>query len=117
MVRNSKNNPMGGLILMAGGILLIGLAIYWYLVVIANQRPGSAQVTPTSEGNFPEVVRVSLEEAKKAYDQGKAKFIDVRTVEEYNQGHISGALSIPLMELPDRLAELDPNTWYITYCT
>lgn len=117
MVKRSRKNPVGGLMLMAGGILLIGLAIGYYLFVINSQQIRADRVTPTSEGNFPQVVRLSLEDAKKAYDQGEAIFIDVRTVEEYQQRHISGALSIPLLELPERLAELDPNIWYITYCT
>ena len=35
--------------------------------------------------------------------------LDVRTVEEYSEGHIPGAINIPLDDLRDRLGELDPK--------
>jgi rhodanese-related sulfurtransferase len=39
----------------------------------------------------------------------------VRSAQEYEQRHIPGALSIPLLELESRIGELNPDTWYITY--
>ena len=36
---------------------------------------------------------------------------------EFEQAHIPGALNIPLNDLPDRIQELDPSAWIITYCT
>jgi rhodanese-related sulfurtransferase len=33
------------------------------------------------------------------------------------QLHITGAINIPINEIETRLGELDPDTWYITYCT
>jgi hypothetical protein len=35
----------------------------------------------------------------------------------YSQMHISGALNLPEGELPGPLAEMEPSTWIITYCT
>ena len=61
--------------------------------------------------------RLSLEESKAAFDNGAAVFLDVRSRSAYAAGHISGALSIPLLELEPRISELDPNQWIITYCT
>jgi len=37
----------------------------------------------------------------------KLILIDVRTIQEYNNDHIAGALLIPLDELPNRIHELD----------
>ncbi|MEM9254187.1 MAG: rhodanese-like domain-containing protein [Pseudomonadota bacterium] len=34
-------------------------------------------------------------------------FVDLRDANDYKQGHIVGALSIPLAKLPERLVELD----------
>jgi rhodanese-related sulfurtransferase len=62
-------------------------------------------------------VRLDIAEAKAAFDQDKAIFVDVRDTNAYASDHIPGALSIPEDELPDRLGELDPNAWIITYCT
>jgi rhodanese-related sulfurtransferase len=42
--------------------------------------------------------------------------LDVRPREEYTAGHIPGAVSIPLDELTDRLAELPDDGQVIAYC-
>jgi rhodanese-related sulfurtransferase len=42
--------------------------------------------------------------------------IDVRPAEEFNAGHIEGALSIPLDELPERLGELPEDAEVVAYC-
>ena len=42
--------------------------------------------------------------------------LDVRPVEEYNAGHIPGALSIPLKELKLHLAELPRDQEIVAYC-
>jgi phage shock protein E len=44
--------------------------------------------------------------------------IDVRTVEEYESGHIPGAINIPLQSFPRRLAELDTyrDREVVLYC-
>ena len=44
--------------------------------------------------------------------------IDVRTPEEYEEGHIEGAVLIDLSSdtFTDRVAELDPDQEYLVYC-
>lgn len=42
--------------------------------------------------------------------------LDVRTVEEYEQGHIDGAVHIPVDELRERLNELDKDKEVYAYC-
>jgi rhodanese-related sulfurtransferase len=44
--------------------------------------------------------------------------LDVRTHEEWETGHVPGAQHIPIQELPERLAELEPwrERGIITYC-
>jgi len=41
--------------------------------------------------------------------------VDVRQPKEYEQGHLPGAQLIPVGELPNRFAELDPNKPTIVY--
>ena len=41
--------------------------------------------------------------------------VDVRQPQEYEQGHLPGARLIPVGELPNRLAELDPDKPTIVY--
>ena len=42
--------------------------------------------------------------------------LDVRPDREYKAGHIPGAVSIPLAELPDRMAEINKEHELIVYC-
>jgi len=48
--------------------------------------------------------------------EGAVTVLDVRPIEEYNAGHIPGALSIPLKELERRLAELPCDQEIVAYC-
>ena len=48
--------------------------------------------------------------------QKGARIIDVRTVPEYESGHLDGAENIPLDDLRARLDELDPAVPLIVYC-
>jgi hypothetical protein len=112
--RKNKNNPVGSILLMLAGALLILGAIGWYLVAIAGQ-PADVQNVADEQDNFPQIERIGVQEAKTAYDQNRAVFLDVRTNEEYIQGHIPGAINIPTLDLPGRLAELNPDDWIVTY--
>lgn len=47
---------------------------------------------------------------------GEVTLIDVRPGEEYAAGHIPGAISMPLAELPARLAELPRRRDVVAYC-
>jgi rhodanese-related sulfurtransferase len=48
--------------------------------------------------------------------QGEVVVIDVRPANEYRTAHISQALSIPLQELGERLAELPRDKTIVAYC-
>ncbi|GAC1328797.1 MAG: metalloregulator ArsR/SmtB family transcription factor [Chloroflexota bacterium] len=47
---------------------------------------------------------------------GTAVMIDARPIVEYRQGHIAGALSIPIDELAQRLGELPAGHEIVAYC-
>ncbi|MFE0251013.1 ArsR/SmtB family transcription factor [Streptomyces sp. NPDC059010] len=47
---------------------------------------------------------------------GEIVVLDVRPAEEYAAGHIPGALSIPVTQLADRIAELPHDTEVVAYC-
>jgi rhodanese-related sulfurtransferase len=48
--------------------------------------------------------------------KGEVTVLDVRPVEEYQAGHIRGALSVPLKELARRLSELPRDREIVAYC-
>jgi rhodanese-related sulfurtransferase/DNA-binding transcriptional ArsR family regulator len=47
---------------------------------------------------------------------GEVLVLDVRPAPEYAAGHIPGAVSIPVEELPGRLAELPDDVEVVAYC-
>jgi len=47
---------------------------------------------------------------------GTAMVLDVRPEDEFRQGHLPGALSIPLAQLERRLAELSADREIVAYC-
>lgn len=110
MVENRKN-PVPWLIIGGGSLLL--LAAVTFAVI---NKPAVAVVTPTP-GSVSQVQRVTLTDAKAAYDAGEAVFLDVRDAGSYEASHITGAVLMPVSELPDRYGELDPKAWIIPYCT
>jgi len=118
LARQKKNKPKVDpsiWVILLGGLMLVVAVVV--LVVQAQQ----SNTTTTSNENlnipYPQVERVSVEDAKAAYDAGTAVFVDVRGDDLYNESHIPGALSIDEGQLESRYTELDPNAWIITYCT
>lgn len=59
---------------------------------------------------------VDHEELVRRVQQGETLVLDVRPREEYEAGHIAGALSVPLAELEDFLAELPRDKQIAAYC-
>lgn len=62
--------------------------------------------------------KITSEEAKQMMDAGNVTIVDVRTEDEYNQGHVPDAILIPLQtigdEMPEQLPEKDASL--IVYC-
>jgi rhodanese-related sulfurtransferase len=59
---------------------------------------------------------VDREALLKLVREGAVTVLDVRPVEEYNAGHIPGALSIPLKDLKLHLSELPRDQEIVAYC-
>ena len=73
-----------------------------------------ASTTPTPSEDAP---RITLEEAKKAFDDGKAFIVDARAEEAYKQEHIKGAVNIRQDSLDANLKELPRDKTIIVYCS
>jgi Rhodanese-like domain len=108
LTENRKN--LMPLVFVGGGILLLLAGLTW--VLLNRQVVPATTPTPAS---VEQVVRISLDDAKAAFDAGTAVFVDVRASSSYDVSHITGALSIPLNDLPTRVGELDPALWIIPY--
>ncbi|HMM23164.1 MAG TPA: rhodanese-like domain-containing protein [Selenomonadales bacterium] len=62
------------------------------------------------------VQQISMGEAMEAWQDGGALFVDVRAADKYRQGHIPGAVSIPLAELKSRLKEIPKDKKVLLIC-
>ena len=74
------------------------------------------QLQPQVEASLDSARRISREDAMKMIAEHKAVYIDVRPKEQYDISHITGAVSIPLGELPTRWKDLPLGKYLITYC-
>jgi rhodanese-related sulfurtransferase len=63
-----------------------------------------------------EVEAISREELVKRLRGNDVVLVDVRPAEEFDAGHIGGAVSIPLDELDERLSELPADSEIVAYC-
>lgn len=59
---------------------------------------------------------VSRDELLARAGRGEVMVLDVRPRDEYEQGHIPGAVSVPLAELAGRLGTLRRRTEVVAYC-
>ena len=92
----------------------------------APTKPAAAAAAPaaTDVPTVPdtrEPLEAHLASIRKLYDAGVATFVDARSPEEYAEGHISGAQSIPFDEVfknPDRMKALVTHgrPIIVTYC-
>jgi 3-mercaptopyruvate sulfurtransferase SseA len=73
-------------------------------------------MTTAPEPSLESAKRMERDEAIKMVKEGKAVFIDVRPKDQYDIGHIKGAMNIPLTDLMTRIKDLPPHKYLITYC-
>jgi rhodanese-related sulfurtransferase len=85
--------------------LWIGLAVVVLL--------GAAFLLLRPQGSLPSEVDVT--QAHEIYQKG-ALFLDVRTQQEWDQGHISGSILIPLDVLQSRMNELPRDKDIVVVC-
>ena len=110
--------------LMIGAAALIVLAFLMLSVYVVNAGE-QARVTERAqlreaENNLGEpsgYENITAWEVKARMDAGEDLIlVDVRSEDEYRNGHIDGAVSIPLNEIGYRYLELDPAKPIVVYC-
>jgi 3-mercaptopyruvate sulfurtransferase SseA len=77
-----------------------------------------------SAGSAPEIVsqdevpRITPQEVAAQQEAGKRVVIaDARSFESYQERHIVGAVSVPVIEVEDHLDELPKRAHIVFYCT
>lgn len=91
-------------------------------LLLALSRVGernSAEIARVMASYFrarDELEPVSRDELLDRLRCGSATVLDVRPEDEFQQGHVPGALNIPLSQLERRLAELPADREIVAYC-
>lgn len=112
---------MRKLTVVAGLLLLAVTASAQKVMVPAQSSNPNLIITPTQQNqqqlqNLDNAKRIARDEAIKLVKEKKAVFVDVRSKESYDAGHIKGAINIPESELMKRLREVPAKRMIITYC-
>ncbi|WP_316740871.1 metalloregulator ArsR/SmtB family transcription factor [Streptomyces sp. MK7] len=90
--------------------------LYALLRQVARRHQDVVEPARTAYLGPDDAEEVGREELLARAAAGEVVVLDVRPAEEYAAGHIPGALSIPVEELADRIAELPEDTEVVAYC-
>ncbi|WP_327344441.1 metalloregulator ArsR/SmtB family transcription factor [Streptomyces europaeiscabiei] len=91
-------------------------ALYALLRRVAQIHQAGVEAARTAYLGDDQPDGVGREELLARAQAGEVVVLDVRPAEEYAAGHIPGALSIPVEELADRIAELPADAEVVAYC-
>lgn len=97
-------------------LLLMGLAaVSMLLTACAKPDAGKPDGMETSGGAYQ---KIDAAEAKRMIDAGGVTVVDVRRADEYEDGHVPGAINIPNEDIADQMpaALPDAGTTLIVYC-
>lgn len=106
---NSRQKRMTWIILGAAVAIVVAGVIFLSLTADPNA------VAAVNDGY--DSYRVSLADAKDAFDDESALFVDVRSPGEFNASRIPGAILIPLDQIAGNEPPVDKGTLIYTYCT
>jgi len=111
-----SNTAFFPLIMIVVGVVFLLGSVAWLLSTNNTESTIGNSALPQINP-YPDIPRITLSDAKAAFDLNNAVFIDTRGESYFSQGHIPGALSITEDQIGNRMDEFDPDAWIITYCT
>jgi predicted sulfurtransferase len=76
-----------------------------------------AAATPEHQDDGHDAPRISLADAKKAFDNKTAVFIDTHTAEQFALEHIPGAVNIQANTIKQNLDKVPKGKKIIAYCS
>ena len=98
-------------------------AVLFNLGLIRRQLRGDFADSLILPAGTPGVAFIGLAEAGDLFQSGAAFFVDSRPLDEYAEGHVPGAASVPLKEASENTAlatpealDVVPNRTLIVYC-
>ncbi len=91
-----KNKIVKEIILIISVSVCVGLVIN--ISLIKRYFKGEFSLSFISAEEFPVISYITLAEAESLFAQGQAVFVDTRTEEAYQEGHVAGAVNVPFEE-------------------
>ena len=104
MAKNSVQEKKRSNLIFIIGIAAVLLVVVLVVILLSGQ--GKPPTLPAT---------ISVTDAAERFAAG-AFLLDVREQSEWNEGHISGAVLIPLAQLPTRLSEIPTDRDVLIIC-
>jgi rhodanese-related sulfurtransferase len=96
------------------------LVIVGTLATSCGSDDASSTVTSATEATVGDFATISPQQASSVIASPPADLVvlDVRTPEEYAEGHLDGAVLVDFYDadFADQLSQLDPDVPYLVYC-
>ena len=83
----------------------------------AMPSPTRTAATPEHQDDGHDAPRISLADAKKAFDDKTAVFVDTHTAEQFALEHIPGAVNIQANTIKQNLDKVPKGKKIIAYCS
>lgn len=105
----------------AQSVLPNGIPLKTEMITLGDDANAVAipSVSINPQGDAETASNVSLADAFTAFQNETTLFLDARSAEEYQAGHIANAINLPVSAFMDSLTfleNLDPSQAIITYC-
>jgi rhodanese-related sulfurtransferase len=104
-------------------LIAIAPAALFNLGLIRRQLRGDFDESLILPAGTPGVAFIGLAEAGDLFQGGAALFVDSRTVDQYADGHVPGAASVPLKEASENIVlatpkalDVAPTRTLVVYC-
>lgn len=120
-------NTARGIVILLGSAVIAAFAVNYFsptgISLVGQWDESKGVITANAKGDAV-VVDLEIDDvkiAKQIYDSGKAVFVDARSREDYEDGHIKGAVSLPVGQFDESIntfrGQYSTYSSIVTYCS
>jgi rhodanese-related sulfurtransferase len=124
---NTKMKTIQEISVLVGASIIAAFAVNYFspagIALVGQWDTAKGVITANEKNDIVlddlEISDVAL--AKKLYDSQEFVFVDARSRDDYDEGHISGAVSLPVGQFDEKievfLEQYPPEKAIVTYCS